>query len=149
MEIGRRMPKFGTKQIPMNTTLRAFIFFIGLGLGAITLLALRPSPQAATYQWKQFSTIESVVPAGLGRSRVITSGPDGQAIEKEMKNFYSIAGINFTNVALNDRTIVETITAYTADGWELFTVTTGVNSPAEDKGGTGIFITRYLFRKAV
>ena len=68
---------------------------------------------------------------------------------KDLLNFYSMVGINFKNIASNDRLIVETINEYTTDGWELHVVTTGVNSAAEGKGGTGIFITRYLFRKPV
>ena len=47
----------------------------------------------------------------------------------------------------NDRLIVQTIDDYTSQGWELYTVTTGVQSPAENKGGTGIYMTRYLFRR--
>ena len=55
-----------------------------------------------------------------------------------------MVGINFKNIASNDRLIVDQINEFTSDGWELHTVTTGVQSG--EKGG-GIFITRYLFRK--
>jgi hypothetical protein len=72
-------------------------------------------------------------------------------VEKELKNFYSMVGINFGNIANNDRAIVERINEWSAQGWELFSVTTGVQSPSvtDNGGGTGgIFITRYLFRKS-
>lgn len=60
-------------------------------------------------------------------------------------NFYSMTGINFKNIANNDKLIVDSINQYTTDGWELYKVTTGVQS----NDNTGIFITRYLFRKQV
>ena len=102
------------------------------------------APQA--YTWRQFSTIESVVPGGLGRSRIIISDQGDQEIGKDLLNFYSMVGINFKNIASNDRLIVDNINQWTSEGWELHTVSTGVQSPGE-KGGNGIFITRYLFRK--
>jgi len=121
-------------------------FAVALFLG----YSFRPTPAApAAYTYRQFSTIESVVPGGLGRSRVIISDSGDQEVGKDLLNFYSMVGINFKNIANNDRIIVETINQYVSEGWELHTVTTGVNSAAEGKGGTGIFITRYLFRKPV
>ena len=39
-----------------------------------------------------------------------------------------------------------------SEGWELHTISTGVNDSGGGQGGgggTGIFITRYLFRKAL
>ena len=121
-------------------------------LGAALVAALflgysfRPTPEATAYTYRQFSTIESVVPGGLGRSRVIISDQGDQEVGKDLLNFYSMVGINFKNVASNDRLIVETINEFNATGWELHTVTTGVQSGKE---GGGIFITRYLFRKPV
>ena len=124
-----------------------------LGAAIATALFLgysfRPVPQATAYTYRQFSTIESVVPGGLGRSRVIISDQGDQEVGKDLMNFYSMVGINFKNIANNDRMIVDEINKLTAEGWELHTVVTGVNSAAEGRGGTGIFITRYLFRKPV
>ena len=124
---------------------------LGAGLSTIIflLLGFRPEPETTAYQWRQFSTIESVVPGGLGRSRVIVSDEGEQEIGKDLMNFYSMTGINFKNVANNDRMIVAAIEEYTRNGWELHTVSTGVNSSGEGAGGSGIFITRYLFRKPI
>lgn len=120
----------------------AFTLFLGY--------SFRPQPAAPqAYEYRQFSTIESVVPGGLGRSRVIISDQGDQEVGKDLLNFYSMVGINFKNIANNDRVIVETINKYVNEGWELHTVVTGVNSASEGKGGSGIFITRYLFRKPV
>jgi hypothetical protein len=95
-------------------------------------------------QFVQVTTIESVVPAGLGRSRMITASSSGALEEIKMENFFSMGGINFGNVRSNDKMITDKITQLTADGWELVQVTPGVY--AGDKS-TGIFITRYLFKK--
>lgn len=132
----------------MNTSFRSLL--IGASLTAALFLgySFRPVPQATNYTYRQFSTIESVVPGGLGRSRIIISDDAEQEVGKDLMNFYSLTGINFKNVANNDRLIVDNINQYTSDGWELYTVTAGVQSPS-DKGGNGIFITRYLFRKPV
>ena len=122
----------------------------GLGMALLAGYSFRPDDRPAAFTFRQFSTIESVVPGGIGRSRVILSDEGGQAIEKDLLNFYSMTGINFKNVASNDRLIVETINQHIAEGWELHTVTTGVNDSGGGQGGgggTGIFITRYLFRK--
>ncbi|HUM45781.1 MAG TPA: hypothetical protein PLD84_02560 [Chitinophagales bacterium] len=113
------------------------IFFLGMA-------AFKPQDTSpVTYQYKQFTSIESVIKAGIGRSRIIISSTDGQDIGKDLLNLYSVSGINFKNVASNDNLLVQTINDYSTDGWELYNVTTGV----ESNEGQGIFMTRYLFRK--
>lgn len=103
------------------------------------------SPQTATkYQYKQISTVESIIPGGLGRSRILSTDQSGTVIEKELKNFYSFVGINFGNIANNDDVIVSRINEITNEGWELYQTNTGVSN---EKNGGGIFITRYVFRK--
>ena len=129
----------------MNTNMRSLLIGAGLACPLFLGYSFRPMPQAQAYTYRQFSTIESVVPGGMGRSRIITSDKDGQDLEKDMLNFYSLTGINFKNVANNDKLIVDNINQFTADGWELYQVTAGVQS--SDKAG--IFLTRYLFRKPV
>jgi hypothetical protein len=102
-----------------------------------------------TYVYKQITAVESVVPGGLGRSRLLTTDDNGQMLEKELKNFYSMVGINFENVANNDRVIVDRLNEYSAQGWELVQVSTATNQ--QSSGGNssgGIFITRYILRKA-
>ncbi len=58
-----------------------------------------------------------------------------------------MVGINFQNIASNDALISSKLTEMSKNGWELFTVTSGVESDAGKGDGKGIFITRYLFRK--
>lgn len=128
----------------MDINLRSLLLGTALAGMLFVGYSFRPAPQAEQYAYRQFSTIESVVPGGLGRSRVIISDDEQQEVTKDLLNFYSLTGINFKNVANNDRVIVNTINEYTSSGWELYKVTTGVQSGDKQ---TGIFITRYLFRK--
>lgn len=134
----------------MKLDTRSLLLGASFAVALVLGYSFRPEPVAPqAYTYRQFSTIESVVPGGLGRSRVIVSDAGDQEVGKDLLNFYSMVGINFKNIANNDRIIVDQINEFVNEGWELHTVTTGVNSAAEGKGGTGIFITRYLFRKPV
>ncbi len=119
----------------------AAIVFIG-GLSLVGVLGFKPA-QAPT-QYTQVTTIESVVPGGLGRSRMITTDPSGEYKELDMENFFSMVGINFKNVRKNDKTITDKLNQMTEEGWTLDQVNSGVYSA--DKS-TGIFVTRYLFKK--
>lgn len=113
--------------------------------------SFRPAPQETpTYTYFQFSTIESVIPGGLGRSRILTTDDKGQLLEKDLKNFYSMVGLNFKNIANNDQAIVERINNYSNEGWELVNVSTGSHAQTSDGSSSGgLFITRYLFRKPI
>ncbi len=112
---------------------------------------------AQKYEFKQVTTIESVIAGGLGRSRMITTDPKGNTDEVKMKNFFSLTGINFGNIRKNDKLVSEKISELGDQGWELTHTSTGVYSggtAGATIGGTGgaasgvgIFITRYLFRR--
>ncbi|MBK9761125.1 MAG: hypothetical protein IPO90_14420 [Flavobacteriales bacterium] len=127
----------------MELNIRSSIIGATLAAALVAIFSFKAPSAPEAYTWRQFSTIESVVPGGMGRSRMIISDQADQTIEKDLLNFYSLTGINFKNVANNDRLIVDNINTWTAEGWELTNVTTGVQS----NDNNGIFITRYLFRK--
>ena len=125
--------------------------------------------------YKVVTSVESIVPAGIGRSRIIdnktevnvadftTERTEGKRSEqgdikrKDVKvdqfeetkllNFYALTGINFQNIASNDALISDKINNLSADGWELAFVTSGVESDAGETDNNGIFITRYIFKK--
>lgn len=118
-----------------------------LTLIIVSLFAFKSAedtPKKVIYM--QVSTIESIIPGGLGRSKMIITLPDGKQNDAGMENFYSIAGINFGNVQNNEKVIINKINQITSEGWELHQVTSGVQSPS-DGNAQGIFITRYLFKK--
>lgn len=118
-------------------------------LGSFAFATPSTTSQTITYEYKQFSTIESVIPGGLGRSRILTTDDGGQVIEKELKNFYSMVGINFGNIANNDRAIVDRLNDYSTQGWELVQVSTGSQEQVSNGSSSGgLFISRYLFRRA-
>ncbi|MFM2377064.1 MAG: hypothetical protein RLZZ165_2161 [Bacteroidota bacterium] len=129
----------------------------------------------AQTQYKVVTAVESIIPMGLGRSRMIenktglnvndftTERVDGndskqgdvdrddlkvnQFAETKLLNLFSGVGINFQNIASNDALVSSKLNQLTAEGWTLAFVTSGVESYAgkDDKGG--IFITRYVFKK--
>lgn len=107
-------------------------------------VAMLASSFAFAQEFTLVTTIESVVPGGLGRSRMITTTSEGKLKETPLENFFSLVGINFGNVRMNDQAITDKITEMTKDGWMLTNVNSGVYSA--DKS-TGIFITRYLFKR--
>ncbi|MEY4963358.1 MAG: hypothetical protein RLZZ323_677 [Bacteroidota bacterium] len=126
------------------------------------------------FQYKIVTSIESIVPGGVGRSRIIENGAevdytqfttirtkDGKdktdkdrsdvkiddLKESTLVNFYSLVGINFQNIASNDAMITSMLNKYSKEGWDLFSIVSGVESDAGKGDGDGIFITRYYFRK--
>lgn len=143
------------------------IFFLSL-----CMLAFMPELSAQTY--KVITSLESIVPNGLGRSRIINAMEDKDYKEftsvqteddnsrnksdrseirvknfeeTKLLNFYNLGGIRFQNIAANDAVITSMINDMVANGWELVFVASAVESDSGDKDGNGIFITRYIFRK--
>jgi hypothetical protein len=124
---------------------------------------------------KVVTIVESIVPGGAGRSRIIeskqgveaasltTERTDGKEskqgdierseakienfAETKLLNFFSIAGINFQNIASNDAIITSKINDLIKEGWKLAFVTSAVESDSGKDDGQGIFITRLFFMK--
>lgn len=128
------------------------------------------------YEIKVITSVESIVPGGLGRSRLISSNTDrnydeytstrteenntrNKSNRKEIRvkdfdetkmlNFYSVTGIRFQNIAANDALMSSKLTDMLAQGWELMFVTSGVESEAGEGDNNGIFITRYIFKRKI
>jgi hypothetical protein len=140
-----------------------------LTLAAITLCFI------AQAQYQIVTIVESIVPGGVGRSRMIentspidhntfttsrTEGKDSKQgdidradlkvssfKETKLLNFFSLVGINFQNIASNDAIIASKLNEMDAQGFELAFVTSGVESDAGKQDGSGIFITRLYFKK--
>ena len=127
----------------------------------------------AQVEYKVVTSVESIVPNGLGRSRIIsaneqkdykefttTQTEDDNSRNKSKRdeirvkgfdetkllNFYNIAGIRFQNIAANDAIIESKINTMIAEGWDLAFVTSAVESAGKGDN-QGIFITRYIFKR--
>jgi hypothetical protein len=145
------------------------LFFLALLLAGFTLQI------SAQTQYKVITVVESIIPMGLGRSRLIenktdlnakdftterTKGTDSKQgdidrgdlkvdafAETKLLNFFSAAGINFQNIASNDALVSSKLNELAAEGWTVAFVTSGVESHAGKDDGEGIFITRYVLKK--
>lgn len=125
-------------------------------------------------QFKVITSVESIVPSGMGRSRIIDAQEEKNFEEftseqtdedntrnkskrseirvknfeeTKLLNFYNIAGIRFQNIAANDAVISSKLSALATEGWELAFVTSAVEADAGENDSQGIFITRYVFKK--
>jgi hypothetical protein len=143
----------------------------------IAILASAFTSEAQVYEYQVVTSVESIIPSGLGRSRLIsanenrnykdftTTRTDGKKVrdqrnksdrsdirvknfdETKLLNFFNIAGIRFQNIAANDAVITSKINTMSEEGWELAFVSSAVESDAGEKDGDGIFITRYIFKR--
>ena len=127
------------------------------------------------YEFEIVTVVESVVPKGLGRSRMLAKTEivdykpsttvrmeDGEKDkskndkrkdirtkafeETKLLNFYNLGGIRFNNIATNDAMVKSKLNEMAANGWELAFVTGGVESSG-DKDPNGIYLSRYIFKK--
>lgn len=145
------------------------ILFTALLFGALVI------DSQAQKQFKIITAVESIVPGGLGRSRIIENGTeidyaqfttertDGkdskqgdvkrgdakvdQFKETKLLNFFSLTGINFQNIASNDALMTSMLNTLATQGWQLVNIVSGVESNAGKDDGEGLFITRYIFSK--
>lgn len=108
--------------------------------------AFKTPKTTSKLQFMQVTTVESIIPGGLGRSKMIVTKTDGTFNEEKLENLYSMVGINFGNIEANDKDIVAKLNNLSADGWELVQITAGSQSPSQGYE-QGIFMTRYLFQK--
>lgn len=132
--------------------------------------------KAQQVEYKIVTSVESIVPGGIGRSRIIdaTGKKDYNELtserstentkqnkssrkaakvddfeETKLLNFFSIAGINFQNIASNDALLSSKVNDLVQQGWELAFVTSGVESDGGTGDGQGIFVTRFIFKRTI
>lgn len=126
------------------------------------------------FEVKVITSVESIIPDGLGRSRLISANEKrnykqftssqtkedntrNKSRRKDIRvkdfeetkllNFYNVGGIRFQNIAANDAVISSKLTTMLAEGWDLVFVTSAVESDSGENDGNGIFITRYIFKR--
>lgn len=129
---------------------------------------------AQQFEYKVITSVESIVPSGLGRSRLVSAEEErdfneftsersednnerNKSRRKDIRvknfeetkllNFYNLGGIRFQNIAANDAVINSKINEMASNGWELAFVVSGVESDAGEGDGAGIFIIRYVFKR--
>jgi hypothetical protein len=130
--------------------LHLFLLSATLIGSAAALMSFTNEEGDAAHHYLQLTTIESAVPGGLARSRMIATDKTGAVEEVKLENFYSMVGINFENIRFNDAQITTKLEAYAAEGWELVSVTSAFTSTPGSQGssgGNGIVISRYLLKK--
>ncbi len=131
--------------------------------------------EAPAIEYRVITIVESIVPMGMGRSRIIEnqtgvetesattermngkSSGQGKVRRRDLKvdefsetkllNFYSGVGINFQNIASNDAMITAKMNEMSAEGWDLAHTLSGVESNAGGDDGQGIYITRLIFKR--
>mgnify|MGYP000843845417 CR=1 FL=1 len=153
------------------------LLFIGLlVVGFISFSFINGNEQPAEIEYKVVTSVESIVPNGIGRSRLISSNvernyddftserssdkkEDGRNKSKrseirvkdfeetKLLNFYNIGGIRFQNIVSNDAVITSKLVKMGQEGWELAFVTSSSESDAGKGDGQGIFVTRYIFKR--
>ncbi|AJR03307.1 hypothetical protein [Siansivirga zeaxanthinifaciens] len=143
-------------------------------LFAFLMLITFNSNLFAQVEYKIITSVESIIPSGLGRSRLISAEEERNYKdftseqteedhtrnksdrgdirvkdfeETKLLNFYNIAGIRFQNIAANDAVVSSKINTMVSEGWELAFVTSAVESDAGKDDNQGIFITRYIFKR--
>lgn len=141
---------------------------------SIAIAVLGLAEMNAQVEYKVVTSVESIVPNGLGRSRIISANDTKDYKEytstqteedntrnkskrgdirvkgfdeTKLLNFYNLGGIRFQNIAANDAIIESKINTMIEEGWELAFVTSAVESEGGKGDGQGIFITRYLFKR--
>ena len=156
----------------MKSLFFSSVFFLLL----ITQVSAQTETTSPKFEIKVITSVESIVPNGLGRSRIISYEEDRNYKEftseqteddntrnkskrgdirvkdfedTKLLNFYNIGGIRFQNIAANDAVISSKLTAMLAEGWDLAFVSSAVESDAGKDDGKGIFITRYIFKRAL
>lgn len=129
---------------------------------------------AQVYEYQIVTVVESIVPNGLGRSRMVSANEardykeftstrseednkrnksDRGDIrvkgfdETKLLNFFNLGGIRFQNIAANDALVTSKLNTMAEEGWELAFINSGVESFGGKGDGNGIYITRYTFRR--
>ena len=142
----------------------------------VTLFAFtnKTAKPAGEVEFTSFTVVESIIPNGLGRSRIINSlekkdykeytsvksaeekarnKSDRDEIrvknyeETKLLNFYTVVGLRFQNIAANDALVNDKVTTMLNEGWELVNIVAGVEAIGGKDDKNGIYLTRFYFKR--
>ncbi|CAL2108546.1 conserved hypothetical protein [Tenacibaculum sp. 190524A02b] len=143
-------------------------------LSIVFVLFVALSINAQKYEYKIVTSVESIIPNGLGRSRLLSSNEARNYKdftssrteendkrnkssrseirvknfdETKLLNFFNLGGIRFQNIVANDAVITSKINTMIEEGWDLAFVNSGTESYGGKGDKNGIFITRFIFRR--
>ena len=143
-------------------------------LAALAILSFTNSFSQETYEYQIVTVVESIVPNGVGRSRMIVANEsrdykeftstrseeenernksDRGEIrvkgfdETKLLNFFNLGCIRFQNIAANDAIVMSKINTMADEGWELASANSGLESYAGKGDQNGIYVTRYIFKR--
>ena len=129
---------------------------------------------AQVYQYQTVTVIESIIPNGLGRSRMIsanetrdykvaTSTKTGEKDkrnktdrgelrvkgydETKLLNFFNLGGIRFQNISANDAVIDSRVNSLLDEGWEIISINSALEAYGGKDDSNGLFLTRFYFKK--
>ena len=150
-------------------------FLMGIMLLILIAAFNQANETSPQFEFSSFTVVESIIPNGLGRSRIINSleprdyneytsikspgfqsrnKSDRQEIraneyeETKLLNFFNIVGIRFQNIAANDALINSKVSTMLNDGWELVNIVAGVEAVGSEDDKNGIYITRFYFKRS-
>lgn len=160
----------------VHTIIAGLVMVIIIGATTINNTATTAVNVVETYEFQTITVIESIVPNGLGRSRMLsvngerdykeftsTQTEDDNTRNKSKRkkvrvkdfdetkllNFFNIGGIRFQNIAANDALVTSKLNDMSLNGWSLEFVTSGTESYGGEGDSNGIYVTRYIFKRAV
>lgn len=146
---------------------KSILFVLLVFIGSIEL-------HAQVMEYQIVTVVESIIPNGVGRSRMITVNESRdykeftstrteeddernkssrrdirvkEFDETKLLNFFNLGGIRFQNIAANDAVVTSKINDMAASGWELAFVNSGVESYGGEGDSNGIYVTRYIFKR--
>lgn len=152
------------------------ILMTGVFALVVSVSSFAQEQETKKYEVKVITSVESIISSGLGRSRLISANEERDYKdftssrtkednernkskrskirvknfeETKLLNFFNLGGIRFQNIAANDAVVSSKLTDMISKGWDLIFVTSAVESDAGEKDGQGIFITRYIFKRAL
>ena len=147
---------------------------LAISICCLSLVIYSFKPEGALYDFKTITVVESIVPNGVGRSRMIETleVKDYKEFSKVMSeedndrnksdrgdirvknyeetkllNFFNFGGIRFQNIAANDAVVNSRVSQFLDEGWEIVSITAGVESVGSADDANGLFITRFYFKK--